>query len=157
MTLFIQLQDGQPTGYPIVEDNFRQLFPNVSFPTYFTADAVEPFGYGIYDFSNPPESLGRYEKAIEVAPVRNEYGIWRQTWAVVAMNDAEKQAAKEATASAVRVQRNALLAQSDWTQCLDSTVDVAAWAVYRQALRDLPQQPGFPQEIHWPTPPGAAS
>jgi hypothetical protein len=27
------------------------------------------------------------------------------------------------------------------------------WAVYRQALRDIPEQPGFPWEVEWPVPP----
>lgn len=154
MTLFIQLQDGQPVGYPIEEDNFRQLFPNISFPTYFTADAVEPLGYGIYDFANAPDA-GRYEKAVEVAPVRNEYGIWRQTYAVVPMDDAEKQEADARQAEAVRADRNARLAACDWTQLADAPVDVPAWAAYRQELRDVPSQAGFPWEINWPAQPAS--
>jgi hypothetical protein len=156
MTLFIQLQDGQPVGFPIAEDNFRQLFSNTSFPAYFTADAVEPLGYGIYDFSNQPENLGRYEKAVEVAPVRNDYGIWRQTWAVVSMTDAEKQATDEAKAKAVRAERNWRLTASDWTQLDDtplSNTDKAQWAAYRQALRDVTEQVGFPWDVIWPEPP----
>jgi hypothetical protein len=39
----------------------------------------------------------------------------------------------------LRQQRNKLLAESDWTQIPDCTVDQAAWATYRQALRDLPE------------------
>jgi len=58
------------------------------------------------------------------------------------------QLAKEA-----RDQRDALLAQSDWTQVPDAPVDQAAWATYRQALRDVPQQAGFPSDINWPTTP----
>ncbi|WP_412841983.1 phage tail assembly chaperone, partial [Cereibacter johrii] len=33
--------------------------------------------------------------------------------------------------------------------------DAAAWTAYRQALRDVPEQPGFPAEIAWPEPPAA--
>ena len=54
----------------------------------------------------------------------------------------------------VRQQRNSLLAASDWTQANDipqATKD--AWAVYRQALRDVPQQAGFPTNVVWPTKP----
>jgi len=60
---------------------------------------------------------------------------------------AERQAAQ------ARSQRDALLSQSDWTQVPDAPVDQAAWAEYRQALRDLPQQAGFPTEITWPQKP----
>jgi hypothetical protein len=154
MTLFIQLQDGQPVGYPIVESNFRQLFPNTSFPAYFTAEAVEPLGYGIYDFSGQPENLSRYEKAVEVAPVRNEYGVWRQTWAVADMDGVERQAVDDAKTKAVRAERNWRLAACDWTQLADAPVDSLAWANYRQALRDVPSQPGFPWEVQWPVEPG---
>jgi len=58
------------------------------------------------------------------------------------------------TAASVRKQRNILLANSDWTQLADSVVDKAAWANYRQALRDIPTQSGFPYDITWPTQPG---
>lgn len=38
----------------------------------------------------------------------------------------------------MRLRRDALLAACDWTQHLDAPVDRAAWAAYRQALRDFP-------------------
>lgn len=49
--------------------------------------------------------------------------------------------------------RNSLLIQSDWTQVADAPVDQAAWATYRQALRDIPSQAGFPNEVTWPVAP----
>lgn len=152
MTFFIKLENGQPVSNAIAEENFRQLFPNVSFPAHFTADAVEPLGYGIYDFSNQPEAV-RYQKVIESAPVRNEFGIWRQAWQLVEMNDEEKANADRAQGGAVRGQRNSRLAQSDWTQLADAPVDKAAWATYRQALRDVTAQAEFPWNIDWPIQP----
>jgi hypothetical protein len=54
----------------------------------------------------------------------------------------------------VRQQRNSLLASSDWTQAGDVPQAIKdVWAVYRQALRDVPQQAGFPTNITWPTKP----
>ena len=53
-------------------------------------------------------------------------------------------------ADAARVKRNALLKASDWTQVADAPVDKEAWASYRQALRDIPMQEGFPSYIVWP-------
>jgi hypothetical protein len=49
--------------------------------------------------------------------------------------------------------RNAQLAASDWTQTLDAPVDKAAWATYRQALRDLPAQGGIADEAEFPVAP----
>jgi hypothetical protein len=62
--------------------------------------------------------------------------------------DPQEVAAKEA-----RARRNRLLNASDWTQVADAPVDQAAWAAYRQALRDIPEQPGFPRDVEWPTKP----
>jgi hypothetical protein len=56
-------------------------------------------------------------------------------------------------AAKVRAQRNDKLAASDWTQLSDSTADKAAWAAYRQALRDITAQASFPWTIDWPEQP----
>jgi hypothetical protein len=58
-------------------------------------------------------------------------------------------------AASVRLGRNKKLADCDWTQLADSTADKSAWATYRQALRDIPSQQGFPWNVTWPTEPGA--
>ena len=52
-----------------------------------------------------------------------------------------------------RQERNTLLAASDWTQVADAPVDQAAWATYRQELRDITSQESFPNEVTWPVPP----
>lgn len=59
----------------------------------------------------------------------------------------------EELSSNVRSERDKLLSSSDWTQVADAPVDQAAWATYRQALRDITQQAGFPENIIWPTMP----
>lgn len=60
----------------------------------------------------------------------------------------------EQAAAAVRAARNRLLAACDWTQMPDSPVGTAAvWVTYRQLLRDLTSQDGFPFAVEWPTPP----
>jgi len=56
-------------------------------------------------------------------------------------------------AKAIRQDRDYLLASCDWTQTADAPVDQIAWQDYRQALRDIPQQTGFPTDITWPTKP----
>jgi len=50
----------------------------------------------------------------------------------------------------IRNWRNAELARTDWTQIVDSTADKAAWATYRQALRDLPTQDASADKIVLP-------
>ena len=53
----------------------------------------------------------------------------------------------------IKLWRNAQLAQTDWTQLPDAPVDKAAWATYRQALRDLPAQGGKAEDAEFPTAP----
>jgi hypothetical protein len=62
----------------------------------------------------------------------------------------------EQLAATIRAERNAKIAACDWTQMPDgplSTQAKAAWAAYRQALRDVPEQAGFPQAVDWPKEP----
>lgn len=53
----------------------------------------------------------------------------------------------------LRVQRNKLLSESDWTQLPDAQVNAAAWVTYRQALRDLPANTADPANPVWPAKP----
>ena len=71
---------------------------------------------------------------------------------------AEQEAAYKARRDAeqgenVRRSRNQMLSETDWTQLEDSPVDKAAWATYRQALRDISTQEGFPWTVQWPEKP----
>ena len=54
----------------------------------------------------------------------------------------------------IRLRRNRLLRQSDFTQMPDWPGDKNAWASYRQILRDIPQTYETPEEVIWPTKPG---
>lgn len=56
------------------------------------------------------------------------------------------------TAIEVRTTRNEMLSQTDWTSGTDVTMS-ASMKVYRQALRDVPLQAGFPSTITWPQEP----
>ena len=71
-----------------------------------------------------------------------------------AENEVLYKAAMDANQAAnVRQQRNAKLRESDWTQIADSTADKPTWAAYRQALRDITSQSGFPWTVTWPDAP----
>jgi hypothetical protein len=53
-----------------------------------------------------------------------------------------------------RLFRNRLLGDCDWTQLPDVPSETSEqWISYRQALRDLPAQPGWPNDIDWPEQP----
>jgi hypothetical protein len=62
----------------------------------------------------------------------------------------------EQLAEQARNLRHELLSKSDWTQLTDVPLDQSeknAWTTYRQQLRDVSMQPGFPRTINWPTKP----
>lgn len=54
--------------------------------------------------------------------------------------------------TAMRLERDVLLAACDWRASSDVTMP-DAWRTYRAALRDVPAQAGFPNSITWPTEP----
>lgn len=70
----------------------------------------------------------------------------------------DNQAYTESIQASVRSKRNSLLAESDWTDTLSAKerlgeVAFLQWHEYRQALRDIPNQSGFPLQVEWPTSP----
>ncbi|MFO0386325.1 MAG: tail fiber assembly protein [Flavobacteriales bacterium] len=84
--------------------------------------------------------------------------VWNgQSWEFKAAEvKASNGSVDEDNAAAIVRQRNALLAASDWTQLSDaphSDYEAEKWRYYRQALRDITKQEGFPKSVVWPTPP----
>lgn len=62
----------------------------------------------------------------------------------------------ETLANDIRVKRNRLLASSDWTQLEDIPVEIRdLWKAYRQDLRDMTNQAGFPENVEWPISPNS--
>jgi hypothetical protein len=53
----------------------------------------------------------------------------------------------------IKLWRNAELNRTDWTMHTDAPTDKAAWATYRQALRDLPAQGGSADDAEFPNVP----
>lgn len=60
----------------------------------------------------------------------------------------------EIKANAIRIRRDTLLSESDWTQLPDIPKEIKnVWKIYRQELRDITKQPEFPNSIVWPSKP----
>lgn len=79
----------------------------------------------------------------------------RRTYPNATPDEAGWAAHQEQRGWAVRADRNARMASCDWTQLPDAPLSAegkAAWAAYRQALRDVPEQAGFPL-VEWPLAP----
>jgi hypothetical protein len=122
-------------------------------PSYdqLTPEVMEAIGVDAV-LEGPQAQPTRYQVAFADG-VEQIDGKWYTKHSVADM-DAEAIAAKDAEqAKSVRTSRGDKLKDSDWTQVADAPVDKAAWATYRQALRDVTQQSGFPWTITWPTQP----
>lgn len=140
------------TGQVITDSEFRSLHPNTGFPQVLTAELLDSFGVDAV-LEGPQAQPTRYQIAFRDGVTQDEQGRWFTKYSVSDM-DADAIAALDAQqAVSQRAERTRLIAESDWTQLPDSPVDKQAWSVYRQALRDLPSQAGFPWDINWPQQP----
>jgi hypothetical protein len=144
MSFYINTESNE---YPVYLSDIKNQYPYTSFPSEL-AD-FHPY-YVVHE--QPFPQVDQYHKVIEIFPII-ENGIWIQQYSVVALSEEELSSMVKARAIPLRARRNQLLSQSDWTQVLDAPVDKAAWATYRQALRDVTQQTGFPLEVTWPQQP----
>jgi hypothetical protein len=131
-----------------------------------TTEVLESLGAAVI-FEGPQASGGtRYQFSV-YGGIEQIDGQWFTKWnlgpsfqdtedadgnvTTAAQNEAAYKASKDAEqAKSVRDERTKKLAETDWTQVADAPVDKAAWATYRQALRDVTTQTGFPWDIVWP-------
>lgn len=80
-------------------------------------------------------------------------GTVTQKWVVSDLGAEQQQELTEQEAAVVRTRRLQLLLLSDYTQGLDFGGNRDLWATYRQELRDVTAQPGFPWDVQWPAEP----
>ena len=158
------------TGAVMYADEFRQLHQGLGLPKVLTEEVINAWGGDIV-FEGPQATGGTVYQYSQRAGVEQIEGKWYTKYILgpvftdrpatdtepaktAAEQEAEYKAMKDAEqAKNVRQQRTEKLKDSDWTQIADSTADKQAWGIYRQALRDITSQAGFPWTIDWPTQP----
>ena len=157
------------TGEVKTQGQIRSMHPNVSLPKVWNSNVNETLGIDPVLASPKPEPSGDYKVVVRNGVEQDVNGNWVHAWTendmfqeytddddnVVTVQDqidakvAADNAALEATE---RATRDDLLKATDHYGLSDVTMTDAMTA-YRQALRDVPQQEGFPQTITWPTKP----
>lgn len=149
----------------------------VAFVVYSTAETGQPktvLRYGECPAEDVADQANADQTAVNVHP--NEMGAFAQisglieeapfdsgnggtiqmtidTWTGVM---GYRSVSTSVTAREVNTQRRQFLADSDWTQLADAPLTAGKkteWASYRQALRDIPNQSGFPGAVNWPVQP----
>ena len=141
------------TGQTMLEDELRRWAKETTGASWnqTTDEVLEALGADVV-FEGPQPMAGRYQIVYRDG-VEQTAGKWYTKYSVADL-DADAIVVKDAEqAKAVRADRNQKLKDSDWSQVADAPVDKAIWATYRQALRDVPAQAGFPWEINWPVAP----
>jgi hypothetical protein len=124
---------------------------NYCYARRLTEEQVEHFGVHKKQIVTPPYHDAATQH-IEEGPALLIDGVWTQNYIVTDLSADESAAKVGAQWPVIRAERNKLLVESDWTQLPDAPVDAAAWATYRQALRDITTQAN-PFTIVWPESP----
>lgn len=141
-TFVRHIHDVEPTRWD--EDNFCRV-------AKLTPEQIEQFGVHQLKLVTPPY----YDPATQTrehGPALLVDGVWTQNYVVSELDPELAAANTEAQWNVVRNERNKLLGACDWTQLPDAPADAGAWAIYRQALRDITTQ-SDPFNVQWSEPP----
>jgi hypothetical protein len=161
------------SGAVNTQGEIRRSMPNTSLPRVWTADICEFLGIDPVLAAPAPEASGEYKSVGRNGVVQDALGNWVEAYterdmfadyvdedgvtvtktsqeeAYTANKDAE-------AATAARATRDGLIASCDWMaiKAFEGGTTVSTeWATYRQALRDVSAQAGFPNDITWPEKP----
>ena len=156
------------SGAVMYESEFRALHPNTSMPQQLSEELLNDFGADVV-FEGPQASGGTVYQYSQRQGVEQIDGKWYTKYVLgptfidtvvdgvtttALQHETAYKAQKDAEqAKNVRATRDAKLSECDWTQVADAPVDKAVWATYRQALRDITAQDGFPWTVTYPEKP----
>jgi len=144
--LFVKLTNGQPDQFPYSVGHIRRDNPQTSFPKQIPNSILQ--SYDVYEVIelDKPDYDPLVQTLVRGTPVYNN-DKWEVSYTTASKSDADAKAS-------VRNQRDRLLIETDWMALSDVTMSDTMTA-YRQALRDIPSQAGFPFSVTWPTKPEA--
>jgi len=154
--MFVKVKSGVVEKYPYTVGDLRRDNPNTSFPR-----AIPEATMARYDMhpvvQEPNPSFDPLTQKVRVGslPVL-QAGVWIMTKSVVAFTSEQIAVNYAAKAKEVRAKRDKLLAETDWVVIMHTekgTNIPLVWEVYRQALRDITGQSGFPHSVTMPVKP----
>ena len=143
--MYVKIKDGAVQKFPYLLRNLKEDNPSTSFPAEIPEATLNEYGVYIVTKTSRPSYDHKTHKVEEVNPVLSD-GVWKQTWSVV-------QLSTELANKYVRSERTALLRDTDHYALSDTPSMTTEMTTYRQALRDVPSQSGFPFTVTWPTKP----
>lgn len=135
----VKIINGQPKPYTEAAfraDNKHTVYGKVVPARHLNAQGV----YRVRTLGKPDVPVGQKAK-LDSLPTQTASGEWVLGWSLEALD-----------ADEARTLRNELLAETDWTANSDVTMS-SEMQTYRQALRNVPAQASFPDNVVWPTKP----
>ena len=138
--LLVKITNGEVEQFPYTLGNLRRDNPQTSFPKQIPSAIFE--NYGVYSVteSDRPSYDHLVQSLVRGTPVYSD--SWNVSY--TAENLPQDQAETN-----IRSNRDNLLSDTDWMALSDVTMSTEMGA-YRQALRDVTGQAGFPYNITWP-------
>jgi hypothetical protein len=148
--MYLRIKDNEIV-YPYSIQQLKIDEYNVSFPTDLTSEILE--GFGVYSVQQTPMPNDYTKNIVEGTPTLVD-GTYTQVWNQTDATQEEIDIKIENQWEQIRVARNEILTQCDWTILSDSPVSssIEDWKTYRQQLRDITNQSN-PFEVVWPTQP----
>jgi hypothetical protein len=149
--MYVKTSNQQVETFPYSIGLLRKDNPNTSFPKNPSDSLLAEWDVYPVTAGDKPTYASNEVAEQNAQPILTN-GSWVLGWTVRTMTQAEV----DAVADDVRAERNQKLNACDWTQLPDSPLDAAtktAYETYRQALRDVTSQAGFPTDVTWPVEP----
>jgi hypothetical protein len=147
--MYLRIID-ETINYPYTIKELREAYPNVSLPAQLSEEALSD--WGVYSVTSTQMPNDYTKNITEGTPVLTD-GVYYQNWIIVNATESEINYRLENQWQEIRLIRNELLKESDWTQLSDVSQTIKdLWTVYRQELRNITNQQN-PFNIEWPIKP----
>jgi hypothetical protein len=151
--MYALIKNEQVEKYPYSIGLLRKDNPQTSFPANLNNELLAEWNVYLVN-PTPKPKTDQTKNVVEGTPV-NENG-WKQVWIITDATAEEIAQRTEEQEFNVRLERDQKLVESDWVviKSMETEVpEIEAWKFYRQALRNIPQQSGFPWNVVWPKKP----
>ena len=147
--MYAKIKNGSVLKFPYTQADLQADYPGSSVPSEWSELFKESQGIVNVVVTGLPDHPDTHVCDGMWCAYNANTGQWETTWSIRPLTDEEI----ALRADEIRAQRNNKLSRCDWTQVLDAQVDRAAWATYRQELRDVTKQSRFPYSVEWPQEP----
>lgn len=140
--------------YPYFIDQLFKDNPQVSFPKNPSKELLTEFN--VFEVAQVDRPEVDYTKNVREQIPQKINGVWTQVWLVYDVSEEDLNSRIQVKKEEIRDQRRSLLYECDWVilKSMEQQVsNLEAWKTYRQELRDVPLQIGFPWDVVWPNKP----